>query len=104
MQTESFEQQTLPRAISRGSSHLSVSHTHVVVLTDESDSARLHFIMAGPYSLAAVLEVAKIHPFYNSDINYPPGPEAIQAALQRAATLSPGINFDSQPLLRKEDL
>jgi hypothetical protein len=60
--------------------------------------------MAGPYSLAAVLEVAKIHPFYNSNIKYPPDAEAIQAALQKAATGSLAINFDSQPLLRKEEL
>lgn len=57
------------------------------------------------YSLAEVLAVASIHPFYNSTVEYPPDAGAIleaqvQAAEQTAGT--PGLRL--QPLLWKKDL
>ncbi|KAH6892639.1 hypothetical protein B0T10DRAFT_537547 [Thelonectria olida] len=56
------------------------------------------------YPLADVLAVAKIHPFYTSNVQYPPDEDTIQAARERAA-LAPGeANLKAQPLLRKKDL
>lgn len=56
------------------------------------------------YSLAEVLAVAAIHPFYHSDIEYAPSAEAIQAALARAT--EDGAKFDilTQPLLQKKSM
>lgn len=55
------------------------------------------------YSLADVLAVAKIHPFY-SDTLYPPDQDAIHAAREEAALNYKDADFQSQKLLRKKDL
>jgi hypothetical protein len=43
------------------------------------------------YSLAEVLAIARIHPFYLEDIKYPPDTDTIQAVLR-------------QPLLQKKSI
>jgi hypothetical protein len=56
------------------------------------------------YSLSEVIRVAKIHPFYNADQQYPPDPEAIQKALQCSPTKPEQTDLDLQPLLKKNDM
>ncbi|KAJ5641482.1 hypothetical protein N7490_005482 [Penicillium lividum] len=56
------------------------------------------------YSLFEVLEVAKIHPFYNGNVEYPPGADTIHGVLERAAADHKEPNLDAFPLLQKEDL
>jgi hypothetical protein len=65
------------------------------------------FIMAldSLSSLAQVLAVAKIHPFYTRDVVYPPDAETVKVARDQAAAAP--INADcirDQPLLFREDL
>lgn len=55
------------------------------------------------YSVADVLAVAKIHPFY-SDEQYPPDNDTIQTAREQAAFAYKEGDLQAQPLLRKEDL
>lgn len=56
------------------------------------------------FSLAEILAVAKIHPFYNPDVQYPPGAEAIESAVYQAAKQSTDIDLSSLPLISKKDL
>lgn len=55
------------------------------------------------FSLADVLAVAKIHPFYTSDAQYPPDADAMHKSRARAA-LSAAVDLKTQPLLRKKNL
>ncbi|KAM0548526.1 hypothetical protein ACHAPJ_009849 [Fusarium lateritium] len=55
------------------------------------------------YSLADVLAVAKMHPFY-SHAQYPPDDETIYAAREKAALISQEPHLRSQPVLQKKDL
>lgn len=55
------------------------------------------------YSVADVLAVAKIHPFY-SDAQYPPDDDTIQKAREQAALAFREGDLQAQPLLRKKDL
>ncbi|RAK88987.1 hypothetical protein BO79DRAFT_228447 [Aspergillus costaricaensis CBS 115574] len=55
-----------------------------------------------PFSLGEVLAVAKIHPLYNPNVLYPPGPEEIQAIVQAQSTTS--NTLESWPLTAKKDL
>ncbi|KAF4979953.1 hypothetical protein FZEAL_3939 [Fusarium zealandicum] len=55
------------------------------------------------YSLADVLAVAKIHPFY-SDTQYPPDKDTIQAAREQGASALHEPHLTAQPFLRKKDL
>ncbi|KAL4798671.1 hypothetical protein BDV19DRAFT_11147 [Aspergillus venezuelensis] len=52
------------------------------------------------YSLSEVLAIARIHPFYNENIQYPPDASAIQT------TLSNLTSYDllAQPLLEKKSI
>ncbi|OTB04747.1 hypothetical protein M426DRAFT_320606 [Hypoxylon sp. CI-4A] len=58
------------------------------------------------YSLAEVLAVANIHPFYVPDIQYPPDARTIQAVRKLAKTLPTEVTVDLklQPLLQKKGL
>ncbi|KAK7428403.1 hypothetical protein QQZ08_005022 [Neonectria magnoliae] len=56
------------------------------------------------HSLAEVLAVAKIHPFYVSDVQYPPGAHIVQGIRERVAREPTEANLQAQPLLRKKDL
>ncbi|PGH15468.1 hypothetical protein AJ79_02445 [Helicocarpus griseus UAMH5409] len=59
--------------------------------------------MAGDrYSLAEVLTVAKLHPFYDSEIQYPPKTEILQANLQKSVKNNANADLHSQPLLHKK--
>ncbi|KAJ5301907.1 hypothetical protein PENANT_c062G04959 [Penicillium antarcticum] len=58
----------------------------------------------GTYSLSQVLEVAKIHPFYNKNVEYPPDSTAVQKALELAAGDSKEQDLNVLPLLQKENL
>ncbi|KAF5695232.1 hypothetical protein FDENT_536 [Fusarium denticulatum] len=55
------------------------------------------------YSLADVLAVARMHPFYCST-QYPPDEDAIHRAREEAASNYERPNLKSWPLLRKSDL
>ena len=59
--------------------------------------------MSGRYTLAEVLAVARIHPFYNEDVQYPPDREAIQKARLRTMG-EKDRNLQKQPLLHKKAL
>ncbi|KAH8885487.1 hypothetical protein GQ53DRAFT_877399 [Thozetella sp. PMI_491] len=53
------------------------------------------------YTLREILASASIHPFYNSDIEYPPDSRAISAAKENTTG---DLVLSKQPLLWKEDL
>ncbi|KZL80928.1 hypothetical protein CI238_06648 [Colletotrichum incanum] len=55
------------------------------------------------YSLAEVLSVSRIHPFY-SDALYPPDEDTVQAIRKQAKTYLTEADLKKQPLLRKKDL
>ncbi|RAK79539.1 uncharacterized protein BO72DRAFT_400293 [Aspergillus fijiensis CBS 313.89] len=59
------------------------------------------------FPLSDVLAVAKIHPFYNSDVLYPPGPEQIRAIVQSGVSQSrqtTSSSLESLPLTTKKNL
>lgn len=57
------------------------------------------------YTLADVLSVADIHPFYNPDVQYPPDATIVQQARDRATeTPSDVIQLKDRQLLWKKDL
>ena len=56
------------------------------------------------YSLAEVLAVADIHPFYNSEVQYPPQPDAIQHARESATKTATEVNLHTRPMVTKKDL
>jgi hypothetical protein len=56
-------------------------------------------------SLADVLAVAALHPFYNSSVQYPPGNAEIRTARERAKTTEDTASLLlAQPLLQKSTL
>ncbi|KAI9046319.1 uncharacterized protein KD926_004157 [Aspergillus affinis] len=55
------------------------------------------------YSLADVLSIAQIHPFYRADIQYPPDADAIHHVLS-SATKPQGSDILIQPLLEKKSI
>ncbi|KAH7125924.1 hypothetical protein EDB81DRAFT_730223 [Dactylonectria macrodidyma] len=56
------------------------------------------------FSLEEVLSIAKIHPFYNSHVRYPPDTHAINVAREKAANEPTKADLRAQPLLRKRDI
>ncbi|GJC83710.1 hypothetical protein ColLi_06548 [Colletotrichum liriopes] len=56
------------------------------------------------FSLRDVLAIRKIHPFYTSDVMYPPNADAILVARERAAKETGEVDLKYQPLLWKKDL
>lgn len=58
----------------------------------------------GPYSLAEVLAVAKLHPFYNPEAVYPPDPLAIEKACRSISADVQASELASLPLLTKDRL
>ncbi|KAK6354408.1 hypothetical protein TWF730_008814 [Orbilia blumenaviensis] len=57
------------------------------------------------YSLKQVLAVAKVHPFYNSDIEYPPTPEEVSEIVKSINKEdADGTNLSALPLSTKETL
>lgn len=56
------------------------------------------------YSLSDILTVAELHPFYNSDVQYPPDEPAIRVALESNAGSSSKEKLEQQPLLLKNTL
>ncbi|KAF7557974.1 hypothetical protein G7Z17_g265 [Cylindrodendrum hubeiense] len=61
-------------------------------------------ILESGHSLVDVLAIAKIHPFYVSDVQYPPDAHAIRATRDKAAKNPAESDLRAQPLLRKKDL
>lgn len=57
-----------------------------------------------PYTLAQVLAVAKIHPFYSPDIQYPPDAAALGKIRNHETENGVHADLKSQPLLRKTNL
>lgn len=57
-----------------------------------------------PYLLAEVLAVAKNHPFYVPEVNYPPDATALKKIQDCAKQKIERANLSSQKLLRKKDL
>ncbi|KAL0943349.1 uncharacterized protein CTRU02_201235 [Colletotrichum truncatum] len=68
-----------------------------------SSRRRTPFSSSKAYSVAEVLSVAKIHPFY-SEAQYPPDKDDIQAARERLKLSPTEVELKEQPLLRKKDL
>lgn len=64
--------------------------------------------MASPtssyYSVEDVLAVASVHPFYNSNIKYPPSAQTIRAAGSQQSQLNEHTLLQAQPLLHKPHL
>ncbi|PHH60873.1 hypothetical protein CDD81_1078 [Ophiocordyceps australis] len=58
----------------------------------------------GPFSLKEVLAVARIHPFYTKDAEYPPDAEAVEAALSLSETDQDALKLESWPLVHKTTL
>ena len=58
----------------------------------------------GHYSLAEVLAVAKLHPFYNPEAVYPPDALAIEEACRSSSADVTASEFASLPLLTKDHL
>ncbi|OAA34629.1 hypothetical protein NOR_08387 [Metarhizium rileyi] len=56
------------------------------------------------YSLDNVLAVAKVHPFYNKDVHYPPDSDTIESIRIQSSERSTSASIKSHPLLRKKDL
>ncbi|RHZ44878.1 uncharacterized protein CDV56_103207 [Aspergillus thermomutatus] len=56
------------------------------------------------YSLADVLSIARIHPFYCEDVQYPPNADAIQAALEQSTKETATSDLLTQPLLEKKSI
>lgn len=59
-----------------------------------------------PHSLGEVLAVAKIHPFYVEEIQYPPDEKTVQSVRERAAAEGEQKNEDLKkwPVIWKKDL
>ncbi|KAJ0161858.1 hypothetical protein CTA2_5480 [Colletotrichum tanaceti] len=58
----------------------------------------------GAFSLADVLAIRSIHPFYNPHVLYPPDADAIRTVRRRAARGAGEVDLKRQPLLWKKDL
>jgi hypothetical protein len=56
------------------------------------------------YSLAEVLAIARIHPFYLEDIKYPPDTDTIQAVLEQTTKEAAALDILRQPLLQKKSI
>ncbi|GJD05305.1 hypothetical protein ColKHC_14130 [Colletotrichum higginsianum] len=56
------------------------------------------------FSLADVLAIRSIHPFYSPHVLYPPNADAIRKARRRAAREAGEMDLKRQPLLWKKDL
>ena len=56
------------------------------------------------FSLAEILAVTKLHPFYNSQVKYPPSKEVLSAACEEAKQHPEHANLQAHPLLHKKDL
>lgn len=56
------------------------------------------------FTLHEVLAVARIHPFYDARVQYPPDSLAVQAALESAAAEKPPPDMLRLPLTTKKDL
>ncbi|TQN66997.1 hypothetical protein CSHISOI_08452 [Colletotrichum shisoi] len=56
------------------------------------------------FSLADVLAIRSIHPFYSPHVLYPPNADAIRKARRRAARGAGEMDLKRQPLLWKKDL
>lgn len=58
------------------------------------------------YSLADVLAVADIHPFYSPNVQYPPDAQALRLVREQAAGTTPAdaSRLKARPLLWKKDL
>lgn len=56
------------------------------------------------YSLAEVLAVAKVHPFYVPEIQYPPKPETVKTIREDAKNGAAKATLGSHKLLYKKDL
>ncbi|KAF5135113.1 hypothetical protein E5D57_005757 [Metarhizium anisopliae] len=56
------------------------------------------------YTLSDVLAVAKSHPFYDQDVQYPPDSETIEKLREQSREQPESDGLKLQPLLRKKDL
>ncbi|CAF9908884.1 MAG: hypothetical protein GOMPHAMPRED_006346 [Gomphillus americanus] len=57
-----------------------------------------------PYSLGQVLAIGQIHPFYNSEFEYPPNPEAVQTLQAQETEDADDIELNSFGILSKKAL
>ncbi|KPM41727.1 hypothetical protein AK830_g4832 [Neonectria ditissima] len=61
-------------------------------------------VLESNYSLADVLAVAKIHPFYVPNVQYPPDSCTVRSIREQVAKDPVDADLQTQPLLRKKDL
>lgn len=54
------------------------------------------------YTLSQVLAVAKVHPFYSPDVEYPPSPEEVREIVKQ--TRNEDVDLTRIPLVTKEKL
>lgn len=54
------------------------------------------------YTLSQVLAVAKVHPFYSPDVEYPPSPEDVRQIVNQ--TRNQDVDLARIPLVTKEKL
>lgn len=59
---------------------------------------------ADSFSLAQILAVAKVHPFYNSQSKHPPNENILDAVTKAAKRAPENADFHLQPLARKGNL
>lgn len=64
----------------------------------------LIMVLESNHSLAEVLAVAKIHPFYVPSVQYPPDSHRVRAIKEQVAREPTEADLRAQPLLRKKDL
>ncbi|KAK1243183.1 hypothetical protein MKX07_003811 [Trichoderma sp. CBMAI-0711] len=59
-----------------------------------------------PFQLSEVLAIAKVHPFYVDEIQYPPGQKSIEALREKAKNQTGTANdgLSSRPIIWKKDL
>jgi hypothetical protein len=57
-----------------------------------------------PFSLADILAIAKIHPFYASDVKYPPDADTIQMVRERLSQGNVETNLTTQAVLWRSTL
>lgn len=56
------------------------------------------------FTLADILAIAKIHPFYDSTVKYPPDADTIRTAREKASEDTTELDLKSQPVLWRNTL
>lgn len=60
--------------------------------------------MAETYTLSQVVSVARVHPFYCPDVEYPPLPEAVRQIASKNDSGDGNFDLNVVPLITKDEL